>query len=259
MRIDKPELPFKDIKVRRALMMATDFETIKNTLYGGDAQINSWPLLYCKEYADAYLPLEEAPASVQELYIYNPDKAKSLLAEAGYANGFKTKIVCPSMPPTYIDYLSIIKDMWSKVGVEFEIEPKEAGAFFGIAISMNYDEMLLFGPTPVGTAFMAYSFVGANAFGNASHVDDPLANETKLRMGELEFMDFAETSRIHKEFMKYALDQVWAIPSPTPPSYHMWWPWLKNYHGEFSVGMEGSYNYPKWVWINQGLKKSMGY
>ena len=54
------------------MMMATDFEKIKNTWAGGEAVIVTYPITYTKEYADCYLPLEDAPESVQELYIYSP-------------------------------------------------------------------------------------------------------------------------------------------------------------------------------------------
>ncbi|MFC2070384.1 ABC transporter substrate-binding protein [Chloroflexota bacterium] len=258
MRIDKMDLPFNDKNVRRALMMATDFETINRDYYGGEAQILSWPILDTKEYHDAYLGLEdpEMPESVKELYVYNPTKAKELLADAGYPTGFTATILCNSIPE-YVDYVSIIKDMWSKVDVELVIDAKEPGAYFGLYMSMNYDEMLLGGPMVVGSAFQAYNYAGANIGGNHSHVDDPLANEVKEEMGRLEAIDIDECARVHKEFMKYALDQAWSIPAPTPPAYHLWWPWLKNYHGEYSVGVEGSYIYPRWVWIDQDLKKEM--
>jgi len=61
--------------------------------------------------------LEEAPDSVKELYTYNPDKAKALLKDAGYPNGFKTTVVCSSSPggnPNQVDYFSVLKNMWAK-------------------------------------------------------------------------------------------------------------------------------------------------
>jgi peptide/nickel transport system substrate-binding protein len=64
---------------------------------------------------------------------------------------------------------------------------------------------------------------------------------------------------VHKELMKYVLDQAWAIPTPHSPMYYTWWPWLKNYNGEQSVGYASHYNWTKYVWIDLGLKKSMGY
>ncbi|MEK7353222.1 MAG: ABC transporter substrate-binding protein, partial [Chloroflexota bacterium] len=113
MRLDKPELPFKDIRVRRAMMMAIDFQGIRNSLYGGVGQIVTFPYSSVKEYERLYVGLDDPdfPESARELYSYNPEKAKQLLKEAGYPNGFKTSMVLTS---TEVDYYSIIKDMWAK-------------------------------------------------------------------------------------------------------------------------------------------------
>jgi hypothetical protein len=62
---------------------------------------------------------------------------------------------------------------------------------------------------------------------------------------------------IHRELMKYVLDQAWAIPFPKAPGYRLWWPWLKNYRNEFSIGYWNEGNWAKWVWIDQDLKEQM--
>ena len=77
MRQDNPALPFSDKNVRHALMMGIDFQMIVDEYYEGDAEILAWPLAYVKGYDKAYMPLEEMPESVQELYSYKPEKANS--------------------------------------------------------------------------------------------------------------------------------------------------------------------------------------
>ena len=72
-------------------------------------------------------------------------------------------------------------------------------------------------------------------------------------------MDPPKADRMYKDLMKYVLDQAWVIPTPLAPLYHMWWPWVKNYHGEGSVGYDNTYNFTKFVWIDTALKDSMGY
>jgi peptide/nickel transport system substrate-binding protein len=68
------------------------------------------------------------PDSVKELFTYNPDKAKKLLAEAGYPNGFTFKVqVCSASPTT--DLLPLVAAYLEKVGVKMEIQPMEYGAF----------------------------------------------------------------------------------------------------------------------------------
>jgi len=258
MRTDKPDLPFKDKRVRHALMMATDFETIKDTICGGEAQILSWPITYVKEYAGAYLPLEETSEAVQELYVYNPERAKQLLAQAGYPGGFKTTIVCQSIP-SEIDYISVIKDMWSKVGIELVIDPKEPGAFFGYRASREYDEMIYGAGGLNANLYIAAPFDGTTAFGNLSHISDPVVKEAVSGMLQWSLIDPTKANQIHKELMPYVLEQAWAIPRPSSPMYNYWQAWVKNYHGEDSLGRSNSYSFCKYIWIDEDLKKSMGH
>jgi len=138
MRVDK-DLPYKDLRVRRAMMMATDFNAITNQLFGGEADLLGWPLTNQPELKIAYLPLSEAPASVQELWKYNPDKAKQLLVDAGYPNGFKTKL---TVDARYADDMSIIQSMWAKVGVNVVIDPKETGVMNTIRARKSQDELV---------------------------------------------------------------------------------------------------------------------
>src|ERR1035437_2732842 len=84
-RTDKQDQPFKDVKVRQALMLATDFNALKQVLFGDDAEIDVWPVN--KNVTAMYQPLSEMPQAVQDLYTYNPTKAKQLLSDAGYPSG----------------------------------------------------------------------------------------------------------------------------------------------------------------------------
>jgi peptide/nickel transport system substrate-binding protein len=256
MRTDKADTPYAKKDVRRALMMATDFETIKETYSGGEAQILSWPICEMKEFKDAYLPLEEAPSSVQELYVYDTAKAKTLLTNAGYPDGFKTTIVCGT---TAADYLAIIKDMWSKVNVDLTIEPLESTIFTGIVWGRRYEDMIYTAPGPVANLYLAYWYVSGPMGANMSFVDDSVCVEAKDQMMKLSMIDVTQADAVNKELMKYVLDQAWAIPTPATPLNNFWWPWIKNYHGEVSLGYNNDFNYLKYIWMDTALKESMGY
>jgi hypothetical protein len=53
------------------------------------------------------------------------DAGQPWLAEAGYPNGFKTKLVVQGSS-RFIDFASLIKAYWAKIGVDVDIQPKEA-------------------------------------------------------------------------------------------------------------------------------------
>jgi peptide/nickel transport system substrate-binding protein len=255
---------FADVRVRRAMMMATDFNTQVKTIFGGTAQINVWPVTYNSQYANLYLPLDAAdtPAEVKQLYTYNPDGAKKLLAEAGYPNGFKTSVVCTSSPagnPNPSDYYSVLKQEWAQVGITLDIQPKDPAAMSSIQSSLSWTDLAYSTMGGLGTAYNATNFWGPG-YANGSRVDDPYIGQqitAMLNAVSTKGQDAADP--IHRELMKYVLAQAYAIPFPKSPTYRLWWPWLKNYQNEFSVGywVEGSW--AKWVWIDQDLKKSSGY
>ncbi|MEE8413576.1 MAG: ABC transporter substrate-binding protein [Dehalococcoidales bacterium] len=254
MRTDKP--PFDDIRVRRALFMAIDFNTIAESLYGGDAPIVTWPLKPNKEFMDAYLTLDEAPASIQELYTYNPDKAKQLLADAGYPDGFKTTVV---LEAPRADYMSVIKDMWSRVGIELSLNVVERGAFRGISASRDYEGLNHgFAAGAEGALYQAIRMRG-NGVTNQSYIDDPFVHESAEAMQKILITDLDEANRIYKKLMEYALDQAWMIPSPQDEPYTFWWPWVKNYSGESSIGYYNSQSWAQFIWLDLDQKKEMGY
>ncbi|MBI2829668.1 MAG: ABC transporter substrate-binding protein [Chloroflexi bacterium] len=258
MRIDKP--PFTDIRVRRALMMATDFEGIKKNLYGGNAQILTWPIGFFKEYAGAYLGLDDpdTPASVKELYAYNPEKAKVLLKEAGYPNGFKTWIDMGNTPEE-VDYMSLIKSMWAKVGVDLELRPKEAGALRTIRAKFAFEQMMDgLGAGRTSILYRMLHFRGMENPENSSRVDDPVVERAFQNVQSAVVTSQREADRQFRELMKYVVDQAWVIPGVTPPTYTVWWPWIKNYNGETAMGYMNRHVY-NWIWLDQELKKSMGY
>src|SRR5690606_36202078 len=79
--------PFKDVRVRRAFLLAIDVEAIRDKIMRGASapsalmvapEINGWT--------------EE----LNEREPYNVEKARELLAEAGYPDGFEVTLDCPN-------------------------------------------------------------------------------------------------------------------------------------------------------------------
>ncbi len=255
MRTDKADSPFSDIKVRQALMLATDQPKIRDEYFLGEAEILVWPIIYTKEYANAYVPLEELPQNVRELYECHPDKARQLLADAGYPDGFKTSIVCYNTPTT-VDYLSQIKDMWAEVGVELELDAKDWAVYMGRTVTRSYGELLFGYTSGIGTYFKMINFRGPSMF-NGSYVDDANVAEVYEAMQPYVGVDEAKIDQMHAELIPYVLEQAWVIPGINARNYILWWPWVKNYHGELYVGYYNTFSYLKYVWMDVELKKAL--
>ena len=254
MRQDKKDKPYSDVRVRRALMMATDFESIKKDYYGGEAEIIAWPANSTTLF---YEPLEKLPPAVQELYKYNPEKAKQLLKEAGYPNGFKVKLVVQNASQR-IDEMSIIKDMWSKVGVDVTLDIKEPGIYAPlVAAGTPYEEMLFRLQTSPFLMHLYSSYTRGTAILNISHVNNPPGTDPYLEdlFQEEDKYLFVDMPRVYEAVKKtnlYAMEQAFVIPWPLPNQYNFWWPWLKNYYGA-GTGLV------RYSWVDRDMKKSMGY
>ncbi|MEK7353901.1 MAG: ABC transporter substrate-binding protein [Chloroflexota bacterium] len=256
MRTDK--VPFNDVRIRRAMMMATDFKAILQGLYGGQGQISSYPFAYQKEYAALYLNIDDpdAPASVKELYVYNSTRAKQLLKEAGYPNGLKTSIM---LLATEVDNFSIIKDMWAKSGIDLTLDVKEAAVYNSLDRTRGYEALSTSGGQgPISIFYMGSSLSGESG-ANGSMINDPVINDALAKMRRAAIFDLNGAMGMMRELTKYVLDQAYAIPGVKANTYRFWWPWIKNYSGEGSVGYFNTWNWTQWVWLDQVLKKSMGY
>jgi peptide/nickel transport system substrate-binding protein len=77
--------PFNNVKVRQAMNYAVDAKLIVDTVLGGQAQAHTG---VCSINEFGYCPTCKG-------YGYNPEKAKELLKEAGYPNGFKVRFWSP--------------------------------------------------------------------------------------------------------------------------------------------------------------------
>lgn len=252
------QTPFKDIKVRKAMLYGIDLNAINESLYKGLGDLISFPYFYHPGYARLYLGLNDPamPADVKDMYTYNPEKAKALLTEAGYPNGFKTEI---TLVQAWADYYSIAKEYWSKIGVEVELKiVADFGQLISTNIALGFNGMIAQFISPVSTYPEQAQYTGESWL-NPSRVKDPYVDKMAADVRAKGVTDFGASMDMMKELTKYILAQVYAIPTPRYPNYSMWWPWLKNYNGERLVGYMVADNWAKYIWIDSELKKSMGY
>ena len=101
--------PFDDVKVRQALNHAIDKQRIVQLLNGRATVANQ-----------VLPPLMPGYDSAYTGYDYNPDKAKQLLTQAGFPDGFETSIECIAVDPQPKLCESFQQDL-AKVGIKLTI------------------------------------------------------------------------------------------------------------------------------------------
>jgi peptide/nickel transport system substrate-binding protein len=62
-----------------------------------------------------------------------------------------------------------------------------------------------------------------------------------------------------RDLTREMLDKAPYIWLPTPYIYTAWWPWVKNYGGELRAGAVRPGPIYARIWVDQELKKKMGY
>ena len=108
--------PLDDIRVRQALNYATDREALVRTQLRGFGTPANSPLA----------PADFAYDPQTRGYPYDPERAKALLAKAGYGNGFALKIAVQEADAQLVEAL---QGMWAKIHVDLKIDQMENGVF----------------------------------------------------------------------------------------------------------------------------------
>lgn len=253
MRVDTK--PFDDIRVRRALNMAVNKQEIVKSYYNGNAELFAYP--QHPDYVGYFEPLDKMPEVVRELFVYNPDKAKKLLAEAGYPKGFSFKVQVCACSPDHMDLVPLVAAYLEQVGVKIEIQPMEYGAFLSaMTTKTNAPGYFMRNGHTNPTTTLRKSFVTRQTW-NPSQYSDP---EFDKRMNQVNAeRDEGKRQLLLKLMTRDILEKAPYIWLPVPYVHTAWWPWVKNYGGELRAGSERPGPIHARMWIDQDMKKKMGF
>jgi peptide/nickel transport system substrate-binding protein len=121
--------PLNDVRVRRALNMAVDRQTIVDVLLAGRTTLSSQPSVREAFGHDSSI----AP------YPYDVPKAKALLAEAGFPNGFKMTVGTSGGGTNSLLIIQRLADDLAKVGVRVEVRTKPSTQYLLDFVQGRFD------------------------------------------------------------------------------------------------------------------------
>lgn len=175
-----------DVRVRQAINMAVDKDALIEAVWWG----------YGEKIGSHYPPVLAGYVDCSATYAYDPDAARALLEEAGYAEGLTLRMRLPESYPTYVDAGQIIADSLRQVGIACDIEIIEWSTWLDeVYAGRNYDLTVVghTGRLDPATLLARYaSDSSENYFNYASdEVDDLLARyggelDAETRMGYVE-------------------------------------------------------------------------
>ena len=254
--VNQQNPPFDDIRVRRAMQMALDPETIANTYFKGMADPTPQGMIHSDNVGTG-TPFDEWPEEVKQYYRYDPERAKQLLAEAGYPDGFKTRLDYGNRFDA--NYAELVIGYWGEIGVDVELSVKPGPEMVAIQRGHTTDGMMHFSSAATyadaGTLKAVFTSRSTSNFGNINDPDFDALIERAEAATTLE-----ERNRLTKEANLYAIAQHWEAVGPTSPQFNVAQPWVKGYNGEISLGMQGQFlTLTARVWIDQDLKREMGF
>ena len=124
--------PFDDVRVRQAMYYAINVPEIIDFVSGG-AGVATGTSMY-PAYSKYFLP------ELAETYKQDTEKAKALLTEAGYPDGFTMTITVPSNYTQHVETAEVIAEQLKAVGIEVKIDPVEWATWYSeVYKGRNYE------------------------------------------------------------------------------------------------------------------------
>ena len=252
--------PWNDIRVRHAMQMAIDFETINATYMQGWA--DTTPTGHTGRALKEYItPFEEWPEEIKQYYRYDLEGAEALLDEAGYprgADGVRFKTTYDHYEFYDLDYYQIVMEYLRAIGIGVEVKVYDRPAWIARFSrgEHNYEGLMSdihnADYSPLAPIHQTHSTFP----GNRPNVNDPVYDAMDEAAAAATTIE--EQQRLVNEADMYGIEKHWWVAGPRVPVFGVTQPWVIGYNGEAEFG-SNNYIMLSRLWIDQELKEAMGH
>ena len=124
--------PWHDVRVRQAVSAAIDRKAMVDKVYAGDA---AWSSVMAPGYGEYVLPDSE----LKNLLKLDVDKARKLMADAGFADGFRVTMPAIASPRDFVQLGEIVRENLKAIKVDLTLVPQEIGPFAAANAAGEFD------------------------------------------------------------------------------------------------------------------------
>src|SRR5919197_2492501 len=232
MRTDKP--PFTDVRVRRAISHAVDRQGLIEAVWMRGEPSPAVP----RGLAQWSLPIDQLGEGAQ-YYRYDPQEARRLLAEAGYAKGLKTTLTTTGgYGRDLIDAAQMVLRDLKEVGIEAELKLQEYGAYQATTGQGKF-EGLAMGPYALGWEpdSSLYGPYMPDQLRNRGHVNDPKLAAMVKEQRRLK--DPEARKQLIYDIQRYAAEQQYYVYLSSQVITTSWQPHLRNFAPNLTADFGG--------------------
>ncbi|WP_062293067.1 ABC transporter substrate-binding protein [Demequina phytophila] len=183
-----------DVKVRQAIAYAFDRDAILQAFAAGYGTTTGQIFPTTSPSYDE---------SLNETYPYDPEKAKSLLAEAGYADGLE--ITMPSTAAFNQSWLTLVQQQLADVGITVVYEDVAPANFISDMVAGKWPATIMILQQDPSDFQLASFQIAADATFNFLHYEDPTVEDL---IGQIQLGDEAAGAELNQ----YIVDQAWFVP-----------------------------------------------
>jgi peptide/nickel transport system substrate-binding protein len=235
MNINAP--PFDNVLVRQAFQYAINRQEIADTAFHGQAETLLIP------YAETSWAYAE---DLADYYTYDPEKAKELLAEAGYPDGFSVQMLIRGASDAHLDQAQVYQQQLAQIGVQVELIPTELPQYWPQLFESQF--AIVSHKTGDATVDPSGLFEAAaccrpfrSFFGIQDRTEDWFVEYSDVINQAREETDQAVRAELYHRALEIWLEQAWTIPTVWEQDVYAHWDYVQ----DFRTDMDGT------IWLGE--------